>query len=129
MAIEGSYVNKCVVCGGWVDLTEEGNYPSHYHIACAEKAKEEVVVWRGKALQAEEEDLSWVHDNSELTGHYLGVAFEDKLGFFSATIVVHGVESEGEGATAVEALDSAYIDLQQETLHITSEVWQLGQGV
>jgi hypothetical protein len=121
---------KCVVCGEEIippSHLEVQDVPRHYHIHCAEQAKQLAVVWRGLVLQGTDEDLCWAHDKSEETGLYLGVAFEDERGFFSATIAVHGVESEGEGATAIEALDSAYIDLQQETLRITAEVWQLGQ--
>ncbi len=121
---------KCVVCGGEIvpPNNEAQDVPRHYHPTCAEQARQLVVVWRGKALRGTDEDLSWAHDKSEETGLYIGAAFDDVRGFFTATIVLHGVESEGEGANALEAIDSSYIDLQQETLRTTAEVWQLGQG-
>lgn len=120
---------NCVVCGRYIDPLEPGrDNPKHYHVSCAAKAAAVAVIWRSKALPSSDEHLSWVHDKSEEDGHYLGVAFDDERGFFTATIVLHGLESEGQGATAMEALDDAYDDLQQETLRITAEVWQLGQA-
>ena len=117
---------RCVVCGRYTDPLEPGrDNPKNYHVSCAKKANAVAVLWRGKALQGSDEDLSWVREE---LGLYLGVAFEDERRIFSATVVVRGVESEGEGANAIEALDSAYIELQQEVLRITAEVWQLGQG-
>lgn len=120
----------CVVCGGYIDPLEPGrDNPKHYHSSCATKAQALAVVWHGKALPASDEHLTWVHDGHERTGLYLGVAFDDDRGFFTATIVLHGLEAEGQGKSAMAALDDAYNDLQQETLRITAEVWQLGQGV
>lgn len=120
---------KCVVCGGYIDPLEPGlDNPKHYHTACATQTKQLAVVWRGKVIRSSDEDLTWVLNKEEDEGLYLGAAFDDQRGFFTATIVLHGVESEGEGVNATEALDSAYIDLQQEVLRITAEAWQLGQG-
>ncbi len=119
---------RCVVCGQEVARrAPSGDRPEHYHVACAEEAKKVAVVWHGKLLQHNGEDLSWARDKSDEDGEYYGVAFDDERGYFSATIVVHGVESEGDGATALEALSSAYDDLQQETRRISAKVWQIGQ--
>lgn len=121
-----AYEPKCVVCGLYCTDSTEDN-PKHYHIACAAKAQAVAVVWHGKVLQGGEEHLTWIRDKEEEEGLYLGVAFDDERGFFTATIVLHGVEAEGQGPSAMDALNDAYNDLQQETLRITARVWQLGQ--
>jgi len=118
---------RCIICGQEVThRTPGGDQPEHYHVSCAAEAKGLTVVWNGKVLQHSDEDLSWVRDKSEEDGEYYGVTFDDERGYFSATIVVHGVESEGEGATALSAIEAAYDDLQQETLRIAAKVWELG---
>ncbi len=118
----------CVVCGRYIDPLEPGpGDPKHYHVACAAKAAGVAIVWHFTALSATDEHLSWVRDDKE-RALYLGVSFDDDRGYFTAAIVIHNVEAEGEGSTALDALNDAYEDLKQEILRITAAVWQLGQN-
>lgn len=117
----------CVICGDPVQPDDDDD-PKHYHIHCAEKAKGIAVLWRGNALKAEDDqDLSWVCDKSDAESFYLGVSFEDEPCNYSACIEILGVEGEGSGANALEALDDAYENLKQECFLITGAVYTLGK--
>ncbi len=117
-----------MVCGGLVQV--EFDSPTHYHQQCAMDARGLPVVWHGFSLQYDDgEDLSWTRDHSDQEeGLYLGVAFDDNRGVYTAAIQLHGVETEGQGPTTRDALKDAYDNLQEEALRVAAKVWQLGQA-
>jgi hypothetical protein len=83
----------------------------------------EPIHWRGFALAADpDEDASaWRYDDDD---HYLGVAREDD-GSISAIVEVGFIEGEGTGATTIDALDAALLDVRERALRTKAAVDEL----
>jgi hypothetical protein len=70
----------------------------------------EPIHWRGFALAPDEdEDDTWRLDADDA---YLGVACEED-GTFGALVELEFVEGEGSGATPLDALDAALLDVRE----------------